>query len=425
MVKKCFYAVARGRTTGIFESWESCRAAVEGFQGNKFQGFATRLQAVRYLHDYDNNSQQHSFTPNKRLCTEPQSAPQTESNDTNNDNTAELSSTHVPTTNCLTVSSSKSSSSTSAVTQDDNNNNGTPTPHSPEVATVAVKSLHHALQDKFDQAHASGQMMELLSPPQQPTIAEPLDDSPQVLAVKSPSQALQEKFDQAQAAGKVIELLSPSRDDGNNNDAPTPATDVKLESGGLPVPDCKMKIEFESTQSSFDKAVNDVLAEKGPGDAMTMLDFLTRKKMRITEVLGFHLNIHIKQADAKDAASNDATIMRRMEGDIPQLGLHKKFFVRGVRVGWPYPVIMPPQRQMVSQVINGLKRGLHVVLESPTGTGKSAALLCSVLAWQRYHAKCSQQAPPKIFYCSRTHSQGKSVLRARVAAVRHSEYTHN
>ena len=274
------------------------------------------------------------------------------------------------------------------------------------------------MQEKFDEANATGQMIELLSPPPRPTIAEPIVDSPQVIAIKSPSEVLQEKFDHAQVTGKMIELLSPSRDDGNNNDAPTPAADVKLESGGLPVPDCRMKMEFESTKFSVDKVVNDVLAEKGPGDAMTVLDFLTKKKMRITEVLGFHLNIHIKNADAKDAAANAAAIMRRMEGDIPQLGLHKKFFVGGVRVGWPYPVIMPPQRQMVSQVINGLKRGLHVVLESPTGTGKSAALLCSVLAWQRYHAKCSpEQAPPKIFYCSRTHSQGKSVLRAGVAAV--------
>lgn len=35
------------------------------------------------------------------------------------------------------------------------------------------------------------------------------------------------------------------------------------------------------------------------------------------------------------------------------------------------------------QIIQGLKHGKHCLLESPTGSGKSLALLCSALGWQQ------------------------------------------
>ena len=35
------------------------------------------------------------------------------------------------------------------------------------------------------------------------------------------------------------------------------------------------------------------------------------------------------------------------------------------------------------QIIRGLNSGQHCLLESPTGSGKSLALLCSALAWQK------------------------------------------
>lgn len=38
--------------------------------------------------------------------------------------------------------------------------------------------------------------------------------------------------------------------------------------------------------------------------------------------------------------------------------------------------------QLMQRVIAALKNKKHALLESPTGTGKSTALLCSTLAWQ-------------------------------------------
>jgi len=43
------YAVRRGRRTGLFATWEECRAQVTGFAGAEFKSFPTRAQAEAYL----------------------------------------------------------------------------------------------------------------------------------------------------------------------------------------------------------------------------------------------------------------------------------------------------------------------------------------------------------------------------------------
>ncbi len=48
MAKK-FYAVRKGRTNGIYESWDEARAQVEGFKGAEFKGFMTREDAEAFM----------------------------------------------------------------------------------------------------------------------------------------------------------------------------------------------------------------------------------------------------------------------------------------------------------------------------------------------------------------------------------------
>ena len=45
------YAVARGRETGVFATWEEASRRVTGFSGAKFAGFATPEEAEAWLRE--------------------------------------------------------------------------------------------------------------------------------------------------------------------------------------------------------------------------------------------------------------------------------------------------------------------------------------------------------------------------------------
>ncbi len=49
MAKKKIYAVRNGKTRGIFETWEECKASVEGYPDAEYKGFATMDDALEYL----------------------------------------------------------------------------------------------------------------------------------------------------------------------------------------------------------------------------------------------------------------------------------------------------------------------------------------------------------------------------------------
>ncbi len=47
--KKKIYAVRKGLKTGVFETWEECKAAVNGYSGAEYRGFSSREEAYEYL----------------------------------------------------------------------------------------------------------------------------------------------------------------------------------------------------------------------------------------------------------------------------------------------------------------------------------------------------------------------------------------
>ena len=48
-MSKKYYAVAIGKRTGIFESWDECKSLVDGFPGAKYKAFRTKKEAVEYI----------------------------------------------------------------------------------------------------------------------------------------------------------------------------------------------------------------------------------------------------------------------------------------------------------------------------------------------------------------------------------------
>ncbi|KAK5869061.1 hypothetical protein PBY51_010022 [Eleginops maclovinus] len=59
-----------------------------------------------------------------------------------------------------------------------------------------------------------------------------------------------------------------------------------------------------------------------------------------------------------------------------------KYTIGGVKIDFPCKAY-PSQLSMMNSIVRGLNNGQHCLLESPTGSGKSLALLCSALGWQQ------------------------------------------
>lgn len=60
--KKKFYAVGKGRKSGVYETWAECEAQTKGFSGAKFKSFSSKQEAQEYIQQFGSASQR----PSKR-----------------------------------------------------------------------------------------------------------------------------------------------------------------------------------------------------------------------------------------------------------------------------------------------------------------------------------------------------------------------
>jgi len=76
-----------------------------------------------------------------------------------------------------------------------------------------------------------------------------------------------------------------------------------------------------------------------------------------------------------------------------------------------FPYVPYLQQEKFVRTVNlGIKDSKNILIESPTGTGKTVSLLSGVLSWQN-ELKQRDTKPGKLIYTSRTHSQLKQVVR--------------
>ncbi|XP_051891898.1 Fanconi anemia group J protein [Pristis pectinata] len=85
-----------------------------------------------------------------------------------------------------------------------------------------------------------------------------------------------------------------------------------------------------------------------------------------------------------------------------------EYTIGGVKILFPCKAY-PSQLAMMNSIVRGLNCQQHCLLESPTGSGKSLALLCSALAWQQSQYEktgkgtcsndCKKQESPPVCNC--------------------------
>uniref|UniRef100_A0A1X7UEY4 Helicase ATP-binding domain-containing protein n=1 Tax=Amphimedon queenslandica TaxID=400682 RepID=A0A1X7UEY4_AMPQE len=89
-------------------------------------------------------------------------------------------------------------------------------------------------------------------------------------------------------------------------------------------------------------------------------------------------------------------VFNKMEAPNPKEVRNDLYPISGVPVRFPCKPY-PTQLQMMSKIIQALNKSDNALLESPTGSGKSLALLCSTIAWQKhnYESKLTSSNEPK------------------------------
>ncbi|XP_059479743.1 Fanconi anemia group J protein homolog isoform X2 [Neocloeon triangulifer] len=82
-----------------------------------------------------------------------------------------------------------------------------------------------------------------------------------------------------------------------------------------------------------------------------------------------------------------------MDSPMSNVNIPRKYTLGGTKVEFPYSLKpYPSQLTCMSKAVTGARLGQNCLLESPTGSGKTMAMLCSLLAWQKQFREEAEQA---------------------------------
>lgn len=86
-----------------------------------------------------------------------------------------------------------------------------------------------------------------------------------------------------------------------------------------------------------------------------------------------------------------------------------KIQIEDIPIYFPYEKIYPEQLKYIKSLLKSIQSPGHILIEMPSGTGKTVALLSCTVSYQLYLK--SKGIPFKIIYCSRTISEIDKALR--------------
>lgn len=68
MAKNNFYGVRVGRKTGVFKTWDECKAQVEGYPGAVYKGFIAEFAAIEYVNGVQDKAATNEVKENKPIA---------------------------------------------------------------------------------------------------------------------------------------------------------------------------------------------------------------------------------------------------------------------------------------------------------------------------------------------------------------------
>lgn len=95
-----------------------------------------------------------------------------------------------------------------------------------------------------------------------------------------------------------------------------------------------------------------------------------------------------------------------------------KFYIEDVLIVFPYDYIYPEQLEYMKEMKRGLDAGGHMVLEMPSGTGKTITLLALLVAYLNHHRATERR---KVVYCTRTVVEMTKTMEELRRLVKHWE----